>query len=67
LHAIKKYREEGWTIIYEDKTFIHSSDTRPKNWTDGTRIEGPEADCCSRGRKPASFLGISRPETIIAK
>ncbi|XP_023718473.1 uncharacterized protein LOC111870421 [Cryptotermes secundus] len=36
LRAIKKYREEGRTIIYEDETFIHSSHTRPKNWTDDT-------------------------------
>ncbi|XP_023717166.1 uncharacterized protein LOC111869699 [Cryptotermes secundus] len=36
LCAIKKYREEGQTIIYEDETFIHSSHTRPKNWTDDT-------------------------------
>jgi hypothetical protein len=36
LGAVKKYREEGRPIIYEDETFIPSSHTRSKNWTDDT-------------------------------
>lgn len=34
LRAIKKYREEGRPLIYEDETYIHSTHTRPKNWSD---------------------------------
>lgn len=34
LLAVKRYREEGRPIIYEDETYIHSTHTRPKNWVD---------------------------------
>ena len=34
--AIMKYREEGRPLIYEDETYIHSTHTRPNNWSDGT-------------------------------
>jgi hypothetical protein len=33
LRTVNKYREEGRPVIYEDKPFIHSSHTRPRNWT----------------------------------
>ncbi|PSN37351.1 hypothetical protein C0J52_18821, partial [Blattella germanica] len=31
-----KYREEGRPLIYEDEPYIHSTHTRPNNWSDGT-------------------------------
>jgi hypothetical protein len=34
LRGVNKYREEDRPTIYEDQTFIHSSHTRPQNWTD---------------------------------
>jgi hypothetical protein len=39
LRTVKKYREEGRPIIYENETFIHSSHIRPKNWKDDTPSE----------------------------
>jgi hypothetical protein len=34
LTALNKYREEGQSIVYEDETYVHSSHTGPKNWSD---------------------------------
>jgi hypothetical protein len=34
LTALNKYREEGCPVVNEDKMYIHSSHTRPKNWSD---------------------------------
>jgi hypothetical protein len=34
LTALNKYREEGRPIVYEDETYVHSSRTVRKNWTD---------------------------------
>ena len=34
LRSIKKYRQEGRTIVYTDETYIHSSHTMTSAWTD---------------------------------
>jgi hypothetical protein len=34
LTALNKYREEGRPTVYEDETYVHSSHTGPKNWSD---------------------------------
>jgi hypothetical protein len=34
LTALNKYREEGRPVVYEDETYVHSSHTGPKNWSD---------------------------------
>ncbi|XP_068897191.1 uncharacterized protein [Tenebrio molitor] len=36
LRRIKRYREEGWNIIYCDETYLHSSHTSPLAWDDGS-------------------------------
>ena len=32
LRRIKKYREQGWTVVYTDETYVHTSHTVPKTW-----------------------------------
>jgi hypothetical protein len=32
--ALNQYREEVRSIVYEDETYVHSSHTGPKNWSD---------------------------------
>jgi hypothetical protein len=59
LRAVKKYREEGRPMIYEAETFIRSSHTRPKNWTDtpsGHMVPVLRGQS-TRETEPASFLG----------
>ena len=34
LQNIKKFREEGRTVVYQDETYIHSSRTLPYTWND---------------------------------
>jgi transposase len=36
LRRIKRYREEGWNIIYCDETYLHSPHTSPLAWDDGS-------------------------------
>lgn len=36
LRKINKYREEGRPVIYTDESYVDSSHTNPKAWTDGT-------------------------------
>lgn len=36
LRKIKKYLEEGRTIIYTDESYVDSSHSNPKAWTDGS-------------------------------
>ena len=32
LRQMKKYREQGWTVVYTDETYVHTSHTVPKTW-----------------------------------
>ena len=34
LRQIKKYREEGWQIVYVDETWINANHTKSKRWID---------------------------------
>lgn len=36
LREIRKYRQEGRPIVYLDETYLHSSHTTPREWTDGS-------------------------------
>lgn len=36
LRKIKQYRQEGKTIVYTDESYVDSSHSTPKAWTDGT-------------------------------
>jgi hypothetical protein len=36
LRAITKFRRHGRVIVYSDETYIHSSHTTKKSWSDGT-------------------------------
>jgi hypothetical protein len=36
IRAIQKYQQEGRSIVYVDKTYLHSSHTTPNEWTDGS-------------------------------
>lgn len=36
LQKIKKYRQEGRAIIYTDESYVDSSHSNPKAWTDGS-------------------------------
>jgi hypothetical protein len=49
LTALNKYREQGRPIVYEDETYVHSSHTGPKNWSD---------DCASGLLAPVSKAEI---------
>lgn len=34
LRQVRKYRKEGWNVVYNDETYIHSSHTVPHAWDD---------------------------------
>lgn len=36
LSKIKNYRQEGRPIVYTDESYVDSSHSTPKAWTDGT-------------------------------
>ena len=38
VRKITQYRQEGRTIVYEDKTYIHSSRTQSKDWVDDKNL-----------------------------
>jgi hypothetical protein len=43
LRSLEKYRKEGRPVIYMDETYVHSSHTKPKAWTDdsGAGLKSP--------------------------